>query len=143
MNRLLSASNRLAGAAAALVGVVCVIHLQDQSWFAFHKSPGYVQIGYVLLELTCLVVAGMLLLRPVRGAWLLALGCGIGPFVGYVLSRGPGLPLYRDDIGNWTEPLGIVSLVVEGLLIALALTALSGATRRVSTMRAEAAEAAA
>lgn len=94
MNRVTSVSDRLAGVAAALVGVVCVIHLQDQQWLAFHKAPGYVQIGYVMLELACVVVAAALLVRPAPVLWVLALGCGVGPFVGYVLSRGPGLPLY-------------------------------------------------
>lgn len=131
MNRVTSVSDRLAGVAAALVGVVCVIHLQDQQWLAFHKAPGYVQIGYVLLELACVVVAAALLVRPAPVLWFLALGCGVGPFVGYVLSRGPGLPLYRDDIGNWAEPLGVVSLVVEGLLTVLALGVLSGALSRI------------
>jgi hypothetical protein len=45
--------------------------------------------------------------------------------VGYVLSRGPGLPGYTDDIGNWAEPLGVLSLVVEGVLLLLALAMLA------------------
>jgi hypothetical protein len=53
-----------------------------------------------------------------------------GPILGYVLSRGPGLPNYGDDIGNWTEPLGVLSLVVEGVLLILSATIL-GATREV------------
>jgi hypothetical protein len=49
-----------------------------------------------------------------------ATGVAVGPLLGYVLSRGPGLPGYDDDRGNWTEPLGLVSLGVEVLLLALA-----------------------
>lgn len=62
--------------------------------------------------------------------WLLAAGVGLGPIVGYLLSRGPGLPSHSDDIGNWAEPLGIVSLVVEGVLLLLALSALAADRRR-------------
>ena len=40
--------------------------------------------------------------------------------VGYVLSRTTGLPQSSDDIGNWSEPLGMASLFVEGSLVALA-----------------------
>ena len=41
--------------------------------------------------------------------------------LGFVLTRGPGLPDATDDRGNWGEPLGVASLVVEGLLIILSL----------------------
>lgn len=56
-----------------------------------------------------------------RSAWAFALGVGAGPLIGYVLSRGPGLPNYTDDRGNWSEPLGIISLVAEGLLVLVVL----------------------
>jgi hypothetical protein len=49
--------------------------------------------------------------------WWLSLGVAAGPVLGYVLSRGPGLPDYTDDIGNWTEPLGVTSLIVEDNLL--------------------------
>jgi hypothetical protein len=38
---------------------------------------------------------------------------------GYVLSRTTGLPGATDDIGSWTEPLGLASLFVEGALVAV------------------------
>jgi hypothetical protein len=47
-----------------------------------------------------------------------------GAFAGYVLSRTTGLPGATDDVGNWTEPLGLASLVVEGCVVAVALAAL-------------------
>jgi hypothetical protein len=110
-----------AGFAAALCVVVTVIHLQDQDWFSFTREPTYVQVGYILLEVAGLVTAILLVTRPTTAVWLLAAGVGIGPLVGYVLSRGPGLPGYTDDRGNWGEPLGVVSLVVEGLLTLVAV----------------------
>ena len=70
-------------------------------------------------------MAAILLLRSGSAAeWLLAAGVALGPLVGYVLSRGPGLPDYTDDVGNWGEPLGVISLIVEGVLLVLAITAL-------------------
>jgi len=45
--------------------------------------------------------------------------------LGYLLSRGPGLPDYSDDIGNWAEPLGMASLLIEGCLVMLASYRLS------------------
>jgi hypothetical protein len=38
-----------------------------------------------------------------------------------VLSRTTGLPGVSDDVGNWTEPLGLASLWVEGVVFLLAL----------------------
>jgi hypothetical protein len=45
-------------------------------------------------------------------------------FLGYCLSRTTGLPAATDDIGNWTETLGVLSLVAEGAVVALASAAL-------------------
>jgi hypothetical protein len=64
------------------------------------------------------------LLAPVPRALLVlavvAAAVALGPLAGFVPSRGPGLPGYRDDKGIWTEPLGLISLLVEGVLLAIA-----------------------
>jgi len=61
---------------------------------------------------------------------VLALAVALGPIVGYVWSRSIGMPDYSDDIGNWTEPLGVASLIVEGLLLICAIAALAAVGRR-------------
>src|SRR5207302_8155149 len=55
--------------------------------------------------------------------WLLAAFVAAAPLLGYTLSRGPGLPAYTEDRGNWTEPLGVISLAVEMALLVLSLAA--------------------
>jgi hypothetical protein len=107
----------VAGPAAALCLAVVVIHFLDQGGFPGSKEPTYVGIGYYLLELGGLIAAGMLLSRLADRAWPLAFAVGAGPFLGFIWSRGPGMPSYTDDKGNWTEPIGMISLVVEGLLV--------------------------
>lgn len=118
--------------AAGLCLAVVVIHVMDQGGFPGSKEPGYVRIGYYLLEAGGVAAAGLLLsgIHLLKG-WLVALGVALGPLVGYVLSRGPGLPSYADDRGNWTETIGVVSLVVEGILL-LAVLAATAARRRAS-----------
>ena len=111
---------------ARMVGVVgclavAAIHVIDQGGVPGTKGPEYVQLLYYALEAAGVLVAALLLTKHARVGWLLSLGVAAGPIVGYVLSRGPGLPNYTDDIGNWGEPLGVVSLVVEGILLILAL----------------------
>jgi hypothetical protein len=123
------------GFAAALCLTVAVIHLEDQNWFAFAKEPSYVLAGYLVLEILGLLTAWRLLTDPRRSGWLFALGVGIGPFVGYLLSRGPGLPDYTSDKGAWGEPIGVVSLVVEGLLILISLIALANGKARIAQHR--------
>lgn len=113
--------SRIAGAALALG--VAYVHVKDQGGFPGEKAPTYVGFGYYALELAGLLAAVLLLAGPGRHtvkAWFLAAGVAVGPIIGFVLSRGPGLPNYTDDKGNWTETLGLVSLVVEGALLVLA-----------------------
>ncbi|MGC1731527.1 MAG: hypothetical protein WA731_02475 [Pseudonocardiaceae bacterium] len=105
------------------------LHVIDQGVLPGSKGPEYVQIFYYLPEVTGVVAAALLLGRLARLGWLRSLGVAGGPILGYVLSCGPGLPDYTDDIGNWAEPLGIISLVVEGILLSLAATSLRTSRR--------------
>jgi hypothetical protein len=117
---------RLSGAALALA--VAYVHVTDQGGFPGAKAPTYVGIGYYLLEAAGLVAAVALIAGPGRHttkAWLFTVGVAAGPLLGFVLSRGPGLPAYTDDKGNWTEPLGLISLVVEGALLLVAAAVLA------------------
>ena len=69
--------------------------------------------------------------RPVHPqplSWLAAAGVAASALVGFVVNRTVGLPNAMDDIGNWTEPLGLASLFVEGAVMAVSLAALA-ATR--------------
>jgi len=123
---------RLAGAALALA--VAGIHIADQGGFPGSKTPDYVGVGYYLLEGVSVLTAAALLLPPASrlraAAWTIAATfVSAGPLLGYGLSRGPGLPDYDDDLGNWTEPLGVLSLLVESALLALSVTVLIAARR--------------
>ncbi|MCQ4040839.1 hypothetical protein ACFOSC_08955 [Streptantibioticus rubrisoli] len=110
---------------AALCLAVVAIHVVDQGGVPGARDPFYIGVCYHLLEIAGLLAAGLLLCRRVRLGWPLAAGVALGPLLGYVLSRGPGLPQYSDDVGNWAEPLGVLSLVVEAALLVLSVTALT------------------
>jgi hypothetical protein len=122
--------------AALLCVGVAVIHVIDQGGIPGSKTPGYVGIGYWLLELVAVLTAVWLIASPAKVSWLAALAVAAGPFIGYILSRGPGLPDYSDDKGNWTEPLGVLSLVVELVLLVLAVAMLTRTPRTTSAHRA-------
>ena len=107
---------------ALLCVQVAIIHIIDQGGIPGSKTPAYVGVGYWILEILGIVTAaGLITNRSVRLSWFVAIGVGAGPMIGYILSRGPGLPGYTDDVGNWGEPLGVFSLVAEAILIVLAV----------------------
>ncbi|MFG2425331.1 hypothetical protein ACGFWD_40855 [Streptomyces sp. NPDC048448] len=113
-------TTRLVGALLCLG--VAAVHVVDQGGVPGSKTPRYIAVLYYALEIVAVVTAVLLVVGIVRLGWFLALGVGAGPIVGYVLSRGPGLPDSRSDIGNWAERLGLFSLVIEGLLVVLSAT---------------------
>ena len=100
---------------------IAVIHAVDSvgKW----TETRYMFWMYMALIACALVTAGAVLFTRSRAALLAAGGLAASAFAGYVLSRTTGLPSAMDDIGNWTEPLGLASLVVEGCVLALALAA--------------------
>jgi hypothetical protein len=101
-----------------LVGVA-LIHLVD-SGSKFAETP-YVFWMYVALMVVSLGVAGLLLHTESWRAWAMAGGLAGTAILGYVLSRTAGLPGASKDVGNWSEPLGLASLFIEGCIVALAL----------------------
>ncbi|MFF3511476.1 hypothetical protein [Streptomyces sp. NPDC002573] len=119
---------RWAGALLSLA--VAAIHVVDQGGIAATRTPYYIGVAYHVLEIAAVVAAVLLLIGFVRVGWLLAVGVAAGPLLGYILSRGPGLPGYKDDVGNWTESLGLVSLAVEGALLLLSVPLFVGSLRR-------------
>ncbi|GAA3071967.1 hypothetical protein [Streptomyces glomeratus] len=117
-------------AAALLCLAVAAIHVVDQGGITATRGPHYIGVAYHVLEIAAVVAAVLLLLDLVRPGSLLAVGVAVGPLLGYILSRGPGLPDYREDVGNWTETLGLVSLAVEGALLLLSVPLFVRSLRR-------------
>jgi hypothetical protein len=87
---------------------------------------------FVLAAAGALALAITLSRTGDRRAWLAAAALPALILLGFVLSRTSGLPAATDDVGNWREPLGLVSLVAESLLVCLGAGALvtSGAPAR-------------
>src|SRR3954454_12771137 len=104
-----------------LAAVIHVIEVRDAETVTL-------VIGFALSAVSTLGSL-LLLTRGPRLGWFLGGGAAALTFVGYVLSRSVGLRGDTGDIGNWGEPLGVVSLVVEGLAVALAIWALTDSYR--------------
>src|SRR4051812_6919327 len=69
--------------------------------------------AYVGLMAATVAVGGALLHRPTASWFAAAAVLSLATMAGYVLSRTTGLPGSEDDIGNWTDSLGLASLWVE------------------------------
>jgi hypothetical protein len=98
-----------------------LIHLLDA--IGKYNETRYLFWMYIGLIAGCLVTAGAVLFTRARIAFLAAAGLAASAAIGYVLSRTTGLPSAFGDVGNWTEPLGLASLFVEGAVVAVALGA--------------------
>ena len=109
--------------AAVAVGLagIGLIHLLDA--IGKYSETRYLFWMYVALIIGSIGVAGGVLFTRTRLPFLAAAALAASALVGYVLSRTTGLPTASDDIGNWTEPLGLASLFVEGAVIAESLAA--------------------
>jgi hypothetical protein len=119
------AAREVAARAVAAVGLagIALIHLLD-SIGKFQETP-YMGWMYVGLMLACLTAAAALIRANLREAWLAAIALPASAIAGYTLTRTVGLPQAHGDIGNWSEPLGLAALFVEGAVIAIAGYALA------------------
>lgn len=97
---------------------VAVVHLLD--------GPGslsdqfYIGALELALAAACVPLAVLLVTRPVRAFWHASGALCSAALLVYVASRTVGLPGSTDDIGNWFETLGVLNVVFEAAVIALA-----------------------
>jgi hypothetical protein len=109
------------GRAVGIVGLlgIALIHILD-ALGKFSETP-YIFWLYAILMAGTVLVSMVLLRTDSRLAWALtALAAGV-TLLAFILSRTTGLPNATDDIGNWSEPLGVASLFVEGAVLVLAV----------------------
>jgi hypothetical protein len=108
--------------AIGLAGIA-VIHAVDSvgKW----TEVRYMFWLYMALIAASVGVGGAVLFSRSRAAVAAAAGLAAAVLAAYVVDRTVGMPNATGDIGNWTEPLGLASMVVEGLVVAVGLAALA------------------
>jgi len=99
-----------------------------------HEAP-YMGEEFVVLTVACLLLglAAIVCDSPVVYS-LTAVTCGLA-ILGYVATRLVAFPQLADDVGNWLEPLGVVSVVAEVVAVITAVNGLSVGSRRRSPAR--------
>jgi hypothetical protein len=102
---------------AALVGVALIHMLQLPSAF---DEVGYLGALFIAVVAASLVLATVLVRTSDERAWVAAGGLAGLVLLGYIISRSVGLPGFTDDVGEWSEPAGLASMVVESFVVLLA-----------------------
>lgn len=104
--------------------VACVAHIPV---IGPHLAEApYMGVLFIVLTVACAALASAVLIRDSRAVYaLVVLTCGLA-VIGYAATRLVAFPMLSDDVGNWLEPLGVVSIISETVAVAAAIGALLG-----------------
>lgn len=80
----------------------------------------YIGVCFVLLTISGFVLGNYLLNADSQAVWVATGVVSALALLGYLLSRTVGLPQIGDDVGSWSDPLGIVAISCEALMLATA-----------------------
>jgi hypothetical protein len=94
------------------------------------QEAPYVGWLFIVLSVVCIVLAVVILVVDSAGVWLLSGAVCLAAVVAFLASRTIGLPQIGDDVGNWTEPLGLPAVASEVLMVVLAYLHLSRSPQR-------------
>lgn len=108
--------------AISAVAAIALIHLLDAP--DTYSSTRYIFWLYIALVAAGMPVITMLMRWRSSSVWIATAALATGPLVGYIVSRSIGLPGDPNDVGNWLNSLGMASLLIEALLIALSISRL-------------------
>jgi hypothetical protein len=111
------------GAGIALIAITGLIHLVETPEY-LGEMP-YIG-GLFALSVIGALIAAFGIYRGERWGWMLGVLVAGGSLVCYFLSRTVGLPLFRENTWEeFAEPVGLLSLLVEGLFLVVAANVLS------------------
>ncbi len=114
-------------AGIALIAASGVIHLVETPEYL--EEMRYIGMLFVLSVVGALLAA-VGIARQQRWGWSVGLVVAGGSVLAYLLSRTIGLPGFRENTWEeFAEPIGLLSLLVEGGFVAIAVTVLSGRHR--------------
>lgn len=108
------------GLALAVTAAIHVLDLPSKV-----QEVPYLAVAYVLLIVASFVIMERIFRRGILIDYLAAIGLGLAILLAFVVNRTVGMPGATDDIGNWLEPLGLLSLVVEGFVVWQAAAAIA------------------
>jgi hypothetical protein len=87
------------------------VHVMDLP--AKWSETFYLAIAYILVIIFAAIVIERLTVKGSVLDYLGAAGASVAVLMAYVVNRSVGMPGAMDDIGNWFEPLGLLSIAIE------------------------------
>lgn len=85
----------------------------------------YMGALFIVLTVACGALAVVTVAFDAAAVYsIAALTCG-SAMLGYAATRLVAFPMLSGDLGNWLEPLGVVSIVAEAVVVGSALLALA------------------
>jgi hypothetical protein len=90
-----------------------------------HEAP-YMGVLFIIFTVSAFGVASVLAAVPSRLWYLVTSALCAAGVLAYIATRVIAFPQLADDVGAWTEPLGLVSISAESVAAMLGLVALRG-----------------
>ncbi|QNN51752.1 hypothetical protein [Nocardioides mesophilus] len=79
---------------------------------------------FIALSVVSVTLAATLLVADTLPVWAVSVVVNALAVTAYVVSRATALPHLGDDVGNWTEPLGMAAVLAETISILIAVSVL-------------------
>lgn len=77
----------------------------------------YMGVLFIVLTAACLALAVAAMVRDTMAVYALAaLTCALA-ILGYIATRLVAFPMLADDVGNWFEPMGVLSVASEAIVV--------------------------
>jgi hypothetical protein len=114
-------SNHIRWVVIALLFVASAAHLPVIPEH-LEEAP-YMGVLFIAFTLAAFGVATGMAASPSRSWYLMTIGLCTAAVAAYVATRLVAFPQLADDVGAWTEPLGIVSICAESAAVVLSVLA--------------------
>lgn len=113
---------------AAAASIAAVAHIPV---IGTHLAEApYMGVLFVVLTVTCFALAAAALVCDSRAVYAASAATCALAIIGYAATRLITFPMLADDVGNWFEPLGVMSVISESLVVACAVTGLRSRHRQ-------------
>jgi hypothetical protein len=109
------------------LATVAAIHILDLPG-KLAETP-YLGVIYIVLIIAAFVLTERLFVVGSRLDFIAAAALSAAVIVAFTINRTVGMPGATGDIGNWLEPLGLLSLVVEAFVLWQSVAAVIGLSR--------------
>jgi len=122
---MIALSRRIAvGLGLATVAAIHILDLPGK----LAETP-YLGVIYIVLIIAAFVLTERLFVVGSRLDFIAAAALSAAVIVAFTINRTVGMPGATGDIGNWLEPLGLLSLVVEAFILWQSVAAVIGLSR--------------